>query len=55
MVSFQTWTSIAFDLAADGVPPQDVISRASEVWRENKTTIVAASESEARRIGRRTL
>lgn len=55
MVTYQQWVEIATELAADGVPPQRVFSRAGEVWNRNKQRLMTASKAEARRIGRQTL
>lgn len=55
MVEYSQWTAIAFELAADDVSQQRVISRAAQIWNARKTEISNASMSEAREIGRRTL
>lgn len=55
MVEYQDWTKIAFELAADDVAATRVISRAADIWNQNKTRLKAMSMSEARDYGRRTL
>lgn len=55
MVTYTQWTSIAFEIAADDVPPQRVIQRASQLWNENKAALKAMNMSEARAAGRRAL
>lgn len=55
MVEYTDWTKIAFDLAADDVPPQNVISRAALLWRNNTAKLKQMSMAEARQFGRQTL
>lgn len=55
MVSYQRWTSIAFDVAkqqgADlGTEQTNVISVAADVWNDRKSELSTATIAEARSI-----
>lgn len=51
MVEYTDWTRIAFELAADDVSAQRVISRAAELWNQYKTRLSDMNMSEARAFG----
>lgn len=58
MVSYQRWTAIVFDVAAQkGADTSEVqteiISAAAEVWRANKETLHTATIAEAEATAQR--
>lgn len=59
MVTYQKWTSIAFDVAKEkGMEPSrensaSVISVGAEVWNEQKDHLSTATVTEARTVARR--
>lgn len=48
MVSYEQWVSLAFEVAPEGPSAPNVLSRAGELWSQNKEGAQAASVSEAR-------
>jgi len=58
MVSYQTWTSVAFEVAEEkgaqikgsGSVATDLISVAADIWNERKDELSTATRSEARQI-----
>lgn len=56
MVTYQKWTQVAFNVArrkgmeTSQEQSQSLISVAAEVWRERKSELSAATQSEAERI-----